>query len=229
MSKSDHDEKIAYLNKEIKCFTVADGTIGLQGTGPFQSGEPSFLNLILASRDPVALDTIFSEIGMLDIPEYVKTASEMGVGNLDLKDIEVVGYELEAVKLELKKPSSSLSPNPQIEVIDGRSWQGEYYALYSLLNRFRDIHIKKATIAVGSVLNEKTLPKERLIAFGDQAIGKLKELGIEPMARIEGSPPDLVESYVLLKKLLSKDGDVKLNMFDIAKSKIKSKINNIGG
>lgn len=229
MSKSDHDEKIAYLNKEIKHLTVADGTIGLQGTGPFQTGEPSFLNLILASRDPVALDTIFSELGMFDIPEYVKTASKIGVGNSSLKEIEVVGYELEAVKLELKKPNSSLSPDPQVEVIDGRSWQGEYYALYSLLNMLRDLQIKKATIAIGSALNEKTLPKERLIAFGNQAIERLKQIGIEPMAKIEGDPPDLVESYVLLKKLLSKDGDVKLNMFDIAKSKIKSRINNIGG
>ena len=229
MSKSNPDEKIAYLNKELKYLTIADGTIGLQGTGPFQTGEPSFLNLILASMDPVALDTIFSELGMFGTPEYIKTACRIGVGNSNLKEIEVVGYELEAVKLELKKPNSSLSPNPQVEVIDGRSWQGEYYALYSLLNRFRDIQIKKATIAVGNSLNEKSLPKERLIAFGDRAIEKLKEMGIEPMAKIEGDLPDLVESYVLLKKLLTKEGDVGINMFDIAKSKIKSKINNIGG
>ena len=229
MAKTNPDEKIAYLNKEIKYLTIADGSIGMQGTGPFTIGEPAFLNLILASKDPVALDAVFCELGMLNVPDYIKIANQNNVGNSNLKEIEIVGNELEAAKLELKKPSENLSPDPKIKVIDGKSWSGEHYTLYSILNRFGNLDTKKATIVMGEILNKETLPNERLIAFGDSAIEKLKELGIIPMAEIKGSPPDLVESYVLLKKLLAKEGEVKLSFFDQAKSKISSKINRIGG
>lgn len=228
MAKTNPDEQIAYLNKTINYFTIADGTIGMQGTGPFLSGEPSFLNLIMASRDPVALDTVFCELGMFNLPDYIKTAGKIGVGNSNLKEIEVVGNELEATKFELKKPSKNLSPNLRVNVVDGRSWPGEYYALYSILNRFGNIHIKKANIAIGRVLNKEMLPEERLIAFGNEAIEKLKELGIKPMAEIKGDPPDLLESYILLKKMLTKEGEVRINLFDQAKSKIIGKINKLG-
>ncbi len=229
ISKTNPDEQIAHLNKELKYLTIADGTIGMQATGPFPSGEPSFLNLILASKDPVALDTVFCELGMLDIPDYIKTADDIGVGNSNLNEIEVVGHELEATKLELKKPSKNLSPNLNVNVIDGRSWAGEYYALYSILNRFSNLHIKKANIAVGSILKKEMLSGERLIAFGDSAIERLKELGIKPMAEIKGDPPDSIESYVLLKKLLTREGEVNINLFDQAKSRMMSKIKQVGG
>lgn len=224
MSKKNPDEQIAYLNKEIKYLTIADATIGMQSTGPFLAGEPSFLNLILASKDPVALDTVFCELGMLHVPNYIKTADTLGVGNSNLKEIEVVGYELEATKLELKKPNKNLSPNLRVNVIDGRSWSGEYYALYSILNRFGNLDVKSANIVVGRILNKEILPGERLIAFGNEAIEKLKEFQIEPMAEIEGDPPDLTEAYILLKKLLTKEGEVKINIFDHVKSKIMGKI-----
>jgi uncharacterized protein (DUF362 family) len=217
-------EQIAYLNKELKYTTIADGTIGMHGNGPFLSGEPSFLNIIMASRDPVALDAVFCELGMFDVPDYIKSAHHIGVGNSKLEEIEIVGYELEAAKLELKKPSKNLSPNLNVNVIDGMSWTGEHYALYSVLSRFSNVPVKKANIAVGSILEKEILPATRLIAFGDNAIAKMKELGIKPMAEIKGNPPDLIESYVLLKKLLTKEGEVSINMFDTARSKIISKI-----
>ena len=229
MSKANPDKHIAYLNKEIKYLTIADATIGMQATGPLLTGEPSFLNLILASRDPVALDAVFCELGMLNMPNYIKTADSSGVGNSNLKEIEIVGYELEATKFELKKPSKNLSPNLRINVIDGRSYPGEYYALYSLLNRFGNLHIKKANMAIGNSLNKEMLPEERLMAFGDNAIEKLKELKIKPMAEIKGDPPDLTESYILLKKLLTKEGEVKINIFDRTKSKMMGKIKKLGG
>lgn len=229
MVKKNPDEQIAYLNKQISYLTIADGTIGMQATGPFPTGEPSFLNLILASNDPVAIDAVFCELGILEKPGYVNVAGNLGVGKSDIKDIEIVGHELESTKVELKKPNKNLSPNLNINVIDGRSWQGEHYTLYSLLSRFNNLQVKKANILVGSILNKENLPKERLIAYGDPSIERLKELEIKPMAEIKGNPPDPMESYILLKKLLTKEGEVKINPFDIAKSKIMSKMNEIGG
>jgi len=99
---------IAILHKIIpKYLSVGDATIGMQGNGPAQYGEPAFLNMILASKDPVALDKIFLEIGLLRKAEHVETASKMDIGSSDLVDIEIVGEELDACRRELKPPIGS--------------------------------------------------------------------------------------------------------------------------
>lgn len=228
MSGFDFEKKIAYLNKQIKYLTLSDGTIGMNYNGPFVTGEPAFLNILFASQDPVAIDTVFSEMAMFDLPDHIKIANDIGLGESDIKNIEIVGYELDAVKVELKVPTT-VSPNRNLEIIDGNSWSGEYFALYSLMGKFNNIAVKKATVLVGDNINAENLPKERLIAYGDSAISKLEESGITPMASIKGSPPEPVESYVLLKKLLTNEGEASINILDQAKSKIVSKLNKIGG
>ena len=95
-------QAIALLNKSLKYITIGDGTIGMQGNGPAQHGEPAFLNMILASKDPVALDSVFKEIALLrDVP-YLEVAEKMGVGTADIREIIVVGEELGACQRELK-------------------------------------------------------------------------------------------------------------------------------
>ena len=94
---------IGVLNKALgKYLTVGDATIGLQGNGPGEYGEPAFMNMVFASRDPVALDKIFTEAGLLRDSKHVIAAGDIGVGNPDLVDITVVGEELDACKRELK-------------------------------------------------------------------------------------------------------------------------------
>ena len=49
---------IAKLHKLLpKYITIGDGTIGMEGNGPL-NGNPAFLNYILASKDPVAIDQV---------------------------------------------------------------------------------------------------------------------------------------------------------------------------
>jgi len=94
---------IGVLNKSIdKYLTLGDASIGIQGNGPGRYGEPAFLNMVLASKDPVALDKIFTEIGLLKDAKHVLVAGDLGVGSSDLVDIRVVGEELDACKRELK-------------------------------------------------------------------------------------------------------------------------------
>jgi len=94
---------IAALYKIMpKCIHIGDASIGMQGNGPGQHGEPAFLNMILASKDPVALDRVFQEMGLLGKTGYLEAMSKLGVGCADLGSIEVVGEELEACKRELK-------------------------------------------------------------------------------------------------------------------------------
>src|SRR3989344_7392942 len=63
-------QKLAKVIPDV--FTIADATNGMQGQGPLVLGEQAFLNLVFASRNAVALDAIFCEATMLQIPSYVQ-------------------------------------------------------------------------------------------------------------------------------------------------------------
>ncbi|MBU0614715.1 MAG: DUF362 domain-containing protein [Nanoarchaeota archaeon] len=96
-------EAICHLHKVLpKYFTLADCSIGLQGNGPLNYGEPAFLNMIMASRDPVAVDKVFEEMGMLRKVPLTDTAERMGIGSADMREITVTGDQLDACKRELK-------------------------------------------------------------------------------------------------------------------------------
>ena len=223
--KRDVYEKLAYLNKLLKYVTIGDGTIGMHGTGPLLIGEPAFLNLILASRDAIALDRVFCEIGCFEIPDYIKVSGNIGVGKTSLKEIEIVGNEVDAVKYPLNPSSKNPSPHSSVNVIDGLAWSGDYAAMYSVLSKLANLKTNGINIAIGRVFKKSDLQdKDNIVAFGDDSIERLNEIGIKTIAKIDGNPPDLVESTLLLKKILEGNGDLKINVIDKMKSKIARKI-----
>ena len=101
--KIDLDDAIAKLHKILpKYVTIGDGTIGMDGNGPL-NGLPAFLNYILASKDPVAHDAIFQELGLfVRKAKYLEIANKLGIGENNIENIEVVGNELKATARELK-------------------------------------------------------------------------------------------------------------------------------
>lgn len=101
--KVDLNESIAKLHKILpKYVTVGDGTIGMEGNGPL-NGAPAFLNYILASKDPVAHDRVFQELGLfVRNAKYLDIANKFGLGENNIKKIEVVGNELMATAREIK-------------------------------------------------------------------------------------------------------------------------------
>src|SRR3989344_3285656 len=108
LQQQDVAAAIAHLHKVLpKYITVGDGLIGMQGNGPLNYGTPAFFNFILASRDPVAHDKVFQEIGLLPKSAHVETAAKLGIGTADLRDIPITGEELAAVQREIKKPTGS--------------------------------------------------------------------------------------------------------------------------
>ncbi len=73
-------------------FAVMDATVALEGNGP-KSGRPRVCNLVLASSDPVATDTISGEIMGLTrfrVP-HLENCEAAGIGNHDRSKIDVVG------------------------------------------------------------------------------------------------------------------------------------------
>jgi len=84
---------------------IMDAVLDMEGFGP-ASLETRWVNKIFASNDPVALDVVQAEIiwfGVDDVP-YLKLARELGMGETDLAQINVVG-DYQTIK-EYHKPAT---------------------------------------------------------------------------------------------------------------------------
>lgn len=69
---------------------VMDGIVAMEGNGP-GSGDPVPMNVLLFSKDPVALDTVFCHLVYLD-PELVPTNTQgaaMGIGTYNIEEIDI--------------------------------------------------------------------------------------------------------------------------------------------
>lgn len=101
-------EKIVDLVSVIKpSIAVIDGIIA--GEGHETSGDPVEMNLVIAGRDPVAVDAVGAAV-MGIAPEKVKhlrLAEERGLGTHDLRQIEILGEPLEKVKKKFRISFSS--------------------------------------------------------------------------------------------------------------------------
>lgn len=89
-------------------FTILDGIYTQEGVGPVY-GDPVEMDLVIAGRDMVALDTVAGLI-MGYRPEEVPAtalAAEMGLGTADLKEIEIAGLPWESVRRRFKRCSES--------------------------------------------------------------------------------------------------------------------------
>lgn len=84
-------------------FTVVDGTIGMEGNGP-KSGSPKIADLIMASGDIVAADTVMTRLMGFE-PGQIKmiaNCAKAGLGEADETKIKVVGADIRGVNLHFK-------------------------------------------------------------------------------------------------------------------------------
>ncbi len=94
------DDALAELNAALKpALALMDGTVALEGDGP-KSGWPRVADLILCSRDLVALDTIQASLMGIDPASvgHLATCAARGVGTNDLARIVIRGADLAAVR-----------------------------------------------------------------------------------------------------------------------------------
>lgn len=77
---------------------IMDGMIGMEGNE--MRGYPKRLDLVLASTDPVALDTVCCKIMGInpDQVEHIVRAAYQGFGESTLRRIEVMGESIDAVR-----------------------------------------------------------------------------------------------------------------------------------
>ena len=215
------DETLPKLVNALNVITIADATSGMQGQGPLTLGEPAFLNLVYAGRNPAMLDAVFCKASMLEIPPYIK------LGKNAIKDIEIVGNELDALKYPIKKPVAEETPHPDIKVIDGKACPACLNAMFNATSRLIGLRGEQLNLVMGSVLSGEMLEgKERLVAYGDCAIKRLDEMKVKPMAQIS-EKTDMIEQIVLLKKLLTSKGEATITPIDKVKSKMKKLLSRV--
>lgn len=88
-------------------FAVMDGAVAGDGAGP-RTMIPSVRNVILASADSVAIDAVAAKImgfEPMEIP-YIRMATEMGLGEGRIREIEIVGENIEAMNFGFKTSKS---------------------------------------------------------------------------------------------------------------------------
>lgn len=74
---------------------VIDGFIGMQGDGPI-SGKPIHAGVAISSTDSLAADRVACEVMGVDFNKvgYLCFCSQTGLGEADLKRIEIIGHSL---------------------------------------------------------------------------------------------------------------------------------------
>ncbi len=217
----DIEKTLPLLIKALPEFlTIGDAVSGMQGNGPTSMGEPAFLNILYASRDPVALDAVFAETCMFPLPKYLEDAQNLGVGKSNIEEIEVVGDELDAAKFRLKSADKEATPHSRIKLLDGKADPASFNAALKMSSELIGIGGYDLYLAIGKHFTQEQLRgKSRIVAYGRDAMSVLKEMGIGIVAEIH-EDTDNVEKVVMLKSILENPNKKGLNTSDNIKSKL---------
>jgi uncharacterized protein (DUF362 family) len=89
---------------------VVDGIIAMNGLGP-AFGEAMEMDLIIAGKDVVAVDTVTGAVMGFELQEIgcVREAAELKVGTGDLSEIEVVGEPISKVYCRFKRAEEAVT------------------------------------------------------------------------------------------------------------------------
>ncbi|TYO98286.1 uncharacterized protein (DUF362 family) [Geothermobacter ehrlichii] len=92
--------------------TIVDGITGMEGNGP-GNGDPVALGLLLAGRDPVAVDTVAAHLLGLDERAVWtwRVARKTGRAGSRLQDVDLVGPPLETLRPARFRPARQTDVN----------------------------------------------------------------------------------------------------------------------
>jgi predicted dehydrogenase len=102
-------EVLVYLNKVIRQdLIIVDGIIGMEGIGPI-TGSPVKLDLIISGLNPVTVDTVCCHIMGVNpyVVEPLWKAYKAGIGEINVKKVQVLGEAIDNVKRRFRLPSRS--------------------------------------------------------------------------------------------------------------------------
>lgn len=102
-------EVLVYLNRTVRQdLVVADGIVAMEGMGPIH-GKPVDLGLIIAGKNPVAVDAACCHIMGFNpyAVEALWKAHQQGMGEIDPQQIRFLGEKIESVREKFSSPSAS--------------------------------------------------------------------------------------------------------------------------
>ncbi len=169
-------QSIVDLNKlALPQITVLDGTVCMEGMGPTH-GTPVNLGIIISSLDTVAADTAAAAVMGIDPLkiEYLKLASEQGLGCADLSCIRVLGTSIEKVKRPFKqvKLDSGFWKEKGIEIYEKGACSGCRNTVTSFI-----ANIEKNEDEL-NLLKGYTLILGQNVKLPDKCKGKLVNIGL---------------------------------------------------
>lgn len=190
---------MADLNSVVKpAFSVVDGIIAQEGLGPV-FGSPIEMDLLVAGRDPVAVDTVAGLIMGIE-PAGMETstyASQLGLGVMDMNAITVVGTPIDAVKRRFKLASEALEETlhlpPGFELVFNEMActgcrTGVLSSLWDLSEQGKLEVLRDTRIVAGLMASPPPASSKRTIFVGACA-GKCRNQG----EFVKGCPPNNVD------------------------------------
>lgn len=191
---------------------VLDGIIAQEGLGPLL-GTPVPMGLVLAGRDPVAVDTVAALIMGIDpyAIETSKHAAELGVGTIDPAEIDTVGSRIEDVARRFKLSSEAMyeflhMPLEFDLVFNEKACTG---CRNGVLATLRDIEIagridvlNGLRIVCGKMETDLPETDKKTLLVGACTVGHKSDFNY-----LEGCPPNCVDVLAAINALT--DGDVR--------------------
>lgn len=182
---------IADLNSVVRPhFAVVDGLVGMEGLWEYPD-DCVPLGLVGASRDPVALDTVFAQIMGFSAEEvmHLQYCERKGLGVASLEAIEVVGAPVAEVRHPFR-PAFEVLRNryPGLKVLAEKACTGCTNEFISTLIYIREAQqvekLKDLTVIMGE--GTEDFRGEKAVV-----IGKCARKGKEDLPFVPGCPPAL--------------------------------------
>jgi len=172
---------------------VVDAIICQEGVGPV-FGKPVEMNLIVAGKDLVAVDSTCAQLIGYEPHETLLTvnAAARGLGVMDPDRIEVVGQPLESVKRRFLR---SIEDSPVEGVEDFQLIQGEatctgcrntvMSALIDMRNADQLMYLPGITVVTGGAPLPEGIPRESIVT-----VGKCTPKESQTERHVKGCPPN---------------------------------------
>jgi len=185
-------------------FTVVDGILGQEGMGPL-FGIPVEMDLIVAGRDPVAVDAVAGRIMGFEPAEVPITAlaAEKGLGVMEAGKIEIAGEPVEKVRRRFVRAHED--ERAQFEGFDliydegtcTGCRNGVYSVLFDLKNQGMLEYLRGSTILVGASELPEGVSTDRLIAIGRCCKNPVRKVAVY----VKGCPPNNSDIVEAIKKV----------------------------
>ena len=166
-------QAIVDLNKLVlPQLTVIDGTVAMEGMGPVY-GTPVNLGVIISSFDTVSADAVAATVMGIDPMEieYIKLATEQGLGCADLSQVQVRGSSIDDVKKEFKTTRVDFDSYRErgVMIHEAGACSGCHHFMESLLTFHMKENLdllKGYTIIFGQTVTPPEKIEGELLSFG---------------------------------------------------------------